>query len=161
MPHSRYRTALTPTMLCLLLAHASSTARGEEQKPVPNDTYSVYAGVTFGDEQIVGDDDQTTPNPLFGLRWDHFFCYSSSFFIDAGFTLYNGDLPHGDVQEISARLGVQSIFGAPRSSNWFLNAAAGLARFDPEHAASQQNVVLGAGFGQRFPGKPGRAFFWE
>ena len=161
MLHSRSRWMLPAALIGLVAICAPVAARGEQKNPVPDDTYSVFTGAGFGDDQIVGTDEQNRPNPLFGVRWDHFFCYDRSFFVDGAYTWYNGDLPHGDVQEISTRLGVQKIFGAPARSNWFLAAAVGFARFDPDRAPSQENLLLSTGFGRRFPGKPGRAFLWE
>src|SRR3990172_5466863 len=134
------RSKRTPMILAVLLSLASPCAlhdvRASGENPRHDDTYTVVTGVGFGDEQIVGGDERDQPNPLFGLRWDHFYCYDRSFFVDAAYTLYNGELSHGDTEEISSRLGVQKLFGKSTRSSWFLAGAVGFARFDPEHAPS-------------------------
>ncbi len=161
MLHRTSRWMLPLTLIGLAVVSASSMARADEEGRVPDDSYSVFTGIAFGDAQIVGKEEQDVPNPLFGLRWDHFFCDDRSFFVDAAYTLYNGELSHGDTEEISSRVGLQKLFGRDTPSSWFLAAAVGVAHLDPDRAPAQKNVLLSAGFGQRFPGRSGNSFQWE
>jgi len=158
---SRSRGLLPLALIGLAAICAPGMGQAEEQTAPPDDTYTVFVGVAFGDKAIVGEDKQGIPNPLFGIRWDHFYCFDRTVFVDGAYTLYNGELARGDVGEASARLGMEKIFGVPKSSNWFLDAAVGYANFDPQQGKGQNNFFLSMGFGQRFPGTPGQAFRWE
>jgi OmpA-OmpF porin, OOP family len=116
----------------------------------------ILAGIGLGDESLVGADNDTNINPVFGGRFGWHFTNIIAGFADLTYTAYEGDPTlFGDSTEIALRLGPEWYVNPKSSWQFFLNFGIGAIKYDTDLAGSDSRGFGSAGLGVRRGWQPG------
>ena len=115
-------TAAVVLVLSVLVAPAVS-ASSEDERPAQ---LGILAGVGFGDEALVGGDNDSEVNLLLGGRLALHFSDRLSGYFDGTWMHYSGDNTlYGDVGETAFRVGPEWYFSPASRWQFFVNMGVG------------------------------------
>jgi OOP family OmpA-OmpF porin len=128
-------------------------ANSDDERP---GELGILAGVGFGDQDIVGSDNNTHVAPLVGARFAwHFNSHIAGFF-DGTWVQYRGDKAlFGDVAEYAFRVGPEWYVNPQSPWQFFLNFGVGGMKLDPDIGSSDNRGLASVGLGVRRGWQPG------
>jgi len=155
---------------CLRLASAAATflaalglAPAARAIDDPYNEIGFFAGVSFPDKDMVGEDKDTHPGPVLGARWRHSLADRVSFSLWADYVPdYDGELAFGDWNEAQVGATLDWYFWRKERVAWYVSPGLGYERLTPDEGDAVNRGLGTLGIGQKiYPGDPGANLFWE
>ena len=152
------RSTLIPStaaaaLILILLAAPAVWASSEDERP---GELGVLAGIGMVDENLVGPDNNTSVNPMAGLRFAWHFGEGFSLFGEGTWVRYEGDPTlFGDVDEYAGRIGPEWYLNPRSSWQFFTNFGVGGEQLNSDFGGDDARALASVGLGVRRGWQPG------